>query len=672
MQESFVGLSACESGSKLRSHSRNQIVDRCDMLPQRDRGVFDSTRRQVFLGLKSIAGLLVGFIVCCGVSNNLLEANYLVSTSATWRGVQQDEGLFPAAENESPEAERERTTAERFFALLQRRPRLGTALDKVYGYHVGRGSLDEFTKGLEEMARAEDDGNLWMVLGMVHMQRGQDSLAVEALTQASDALSDQYLAHYYLGKSLVLIGDIDLAAEKMRQAIDSKPPRTDAVQIFQDLGRIYQRTGRNEEALEVWTELEALFPEDTGVREQIATILADEGAEEEALKRYEELAESISDRYRQIEMGIRAAGLKAKLGQTDQAIEDYEGLLAIVNPESWLHRDIRGRIEEIFWSSGNIDGLVDYYEAWVEEHPDDVDAMMRTARSLAVQKRLPEAKTWFRRAIERAPTVVESRQALIEALANDEQFKEAADEMEALVELEPNNPDFIVRWGELAWSDQETAKEERREKAAGIWSQLVDNRSDDPVTISTYADLLRSVDLEDKAIEQYEKAIELAANEPQYREYLGEYLHQLKRTDEAIKVWQDLAAGERRTRGNLVRLSEVFGAFGYDERALATMAEACELDPGFAEFARYAELLRLAGKHEEALAQLDLAEPLAEDRELLDLVINERIANYSELGTLDEKIANQEELVAGDAKEDPAAWRLLALMREANSLSTPW
>src|SRR5690606_9555042 len=105
----------------------------------------------------------------------------------------------------------------------------------------------------------------------------------------------------------------------------------------------------------------------------------------------------------------------------------------------------------------------------------------------------------------------------------------------------------------------------------------------------------------------------LAPNEPQYREYLGEFLHQLGRKDEALAAWRELASGDRETRDNLVRLSEVLSTFHFDAEALGTIAKACEMKPTFGHRARYAELLRDAKHYEESLKQLDLAEPLAED-----------------------------------------------------------
>lgn len=588
-------------------------------------------------------------------------------TSFGWQVARcQDATPSTAARTETAEETKQRVTAERFLQLLRDRPRLGTALDKVYGYHVGRGSLDPFADSLEAEATENKDGNVWMILGMVQMQRGQDALAAASFEKAEALLPEQTLASYYLGKTLVLLGEVDQAAEAMRRAIERQPARADMLAIFQDLGRIYQRTGRNQEALDVWKQLEALFPGDAQVREQIANILAEEGALEAALERYVALSTTVKDRFRQVEMAIRAAQLKAQLGKNDEALADLEQQLAVINPDSWLYRDVRRRIEEVFWSSGDVDGLVAYYTRWIQQHPDDVDAMMRSARVLSVQRRLPEAEKWFRDAIAKAPSKAEPRLALVESLVTEGRYDQAAKETGELVELQPDNPDYIVRWGELVFSDLTRNEEERKTQAAAIWRRMLAKRGDDPVTVARVADLLRGSGSTDAAIEQYQAAIKLAPNEPQYREYLGEFLHQLGRKDEALATWRELAADSRENRDNLVRLSEVLSTFHYSDEALATMAKACEMKPTFGHRARYAELLREAKKFDEALAQLDLAEPLADDPELRELVVEERIKNYQASGTLAQRIEQAEVAVAGDKANDATTWRLLALLRDAD------
>src|SRR5262249_12016258 len=141
------------------------------------------------------------------------------------------------------------------------------------------------------------DGIAWMVLGLLESQRGKDANAVTAFRQAEKHLSDNPLPCYYLGQSLVLVGQPDAAAEAFERAITRKPGRTDLLDIFQALGRVYQRAQKPEKALDVWSRLEQVFPDDQRVGEQIASTLAEEGQFEQALPRYEKLAQSARDQY---------------------------------------------------------------------------------------------------------------------------------------------------------------------------------------------------------------------------------------------------------------------------------------------------------------------------------------------------------------------------------------
>ena len=75
----------------------------------------------------------------------------------------------------------------------------------------------------------------------------------------------------------------------------------------------------------------------------------------------------------------------------------------------------------------------------------------------------------------------------------------------------------------------------------------------------------------DDALALYRKAIEQAPGNPQYREYLGEYLHQLKRPDEAMAEWAKIAEGSNRNARNLGRLAEVLAGFGYVKEAIGPL-----------------------------------------------------------------------------------------------------
>ncbi|MEM9588160.1 MAG: tetratricopeptide repeat protein, partial [Planctomycetota bacterium] len=180
-------------------------------------------------------------------------------------------------------------------------------------------------------------------------------------------------------------------------------------------------------------------------------------------------------------------------------------------------------------------------------------------------------------------------------------------------------------------------------------------------------DLVRELDKPEDAIRLYQQAIDLAPDQPQYREYLGEYLHRLDRKDEALEVWQSIAAGDRRSRDFLIRLGEVYAAFDYAERSSEVFAEAMQLDPTFAQRLRFAELLRRAESFDQAIAQLDAAELIAETPDERDQVFVARVDVYRASGSLPEQIASLQNRLPEDepSAEQVGDYRRLALMLDA-------
>ncbi len=564
-------------------------------------------------------------------------------------------------------------TAERFLTILERNPRRGTALDRVYGHHIEFGSLDTFLESLRERTRQnensqnEKDGAVWMLLGLFEAQRGNDGEAVDALIKAEALRPQDAMASYYLAQSQLRIGQSEEAVASFERGIDRKPPRVDLLEIYQQLGRVHQRAQRTEEALNVWQRLEALYPDDPRVLEQIAVTLSEEGQPALALPRYKKLAELVKDDYRRVMYLVAASEMKIKTGQREEGVTSLEAVMGQLNPESWLYRDVRRRIDDVFLRSGDQDGLVKYYQSWLETHPEDVEGMSRLARFLATSARVPEASQWMEKALKLAPSRTDLRKTFIDQLVNDQRYPEAIVQYQQLNAVAPGNSDFLRDWGKLVLRNKEQPEQERREEAIRIWSQILEARPNDALTVSQVADLHRQNNLFKSAEDLYRKAVELSPADPQYREYLGEFLYVQKRPEEALVVWSGIADGDRRSAVNVTRLAEVYNSFGFPEKAVVEIADAVTRDPkDFALQLRAAEYHSRASKFDEALAYVASGEKLTSSDDERDAVIQQRIEVLQASQRLEDEADRLAEEIRGNTEATSSDWYLLARYMESS------
>lgn len=651
-----------------------------------------------------------------------------------------------------------RNGAQRFLTVLLANPRYGTAFDRVYGFHIDRGSIAAFRESLRVIARLSDKfapdagtttsemialelpantdpGAACLLFGLIELRHSESASAIIALQQAVQFRPGDAMSHWTLAKAFIMAQKPDEAIASLEKAIACRPAKIDLLEIYKELARNLQRAQRTDDALNAWKRLESEFPGDLRVKEQIAATLAEDGRWEEALIRYQALAKESKNSDQRVAANLAASDVMIQLGRSQDAITSLESQLSHLDFDSWLFKDIRRRIENIFRGRDDLSGLVAYYEAWVKAHPEDVDAIARLGRTLSLQNKTAEAADWYRKAITLAPSNVSLRESLIEQLVRDNNIADALVQYEAMSKFDAGNLDHLEDWGQLYLSRKEVPLEERQSKAAAVWERLLENRADDPVTLAKLASLLRRADLagpakkvagtrksqqspdkaeipessrdlfrlQDRAVSLYQSAIEKAPNEPQYREYLGEYLNQLTQTDDAVAVWTEIASGDRRNKANLIRRAEVFNRFGQTDLGIASMRDACSLDPDPLERVQFAEMLctqRAAGRQPseltrtppapaegqnaeshsegshspladdpliaEAIEQLSLAEHSAETPDERQQILRARVKCLLMSGQLEQQIEQLSKELASGTDETAERWRTLAIYQDAH------
>ena len=217
--------------------------------------------------------------------------------------------------------------------------------------------------------------------------------------------------------------------------------------------------------------------------------------------------------------------------------------------------------------------------------------------------------------------------------------------------------------------DASKPEADRKAAAASVWRRLAPDDARDAVAVAQAADLFRQAGLADEAIGLYLRAIKLAPDSAQYREYLGEYYHALKRPLDALATWRASAEGSSRNAKTLGRLGEVLAGFGYRDEAVAPLAEAIRLEPDdFDLRLKLADLELALDRPLQALPELEKAEKLAAAEEQSEAVLERLIRAYQASGTLAERIGGLEKSLS--TIPTAAGWTRLARLLEADQKPT--
>lgn len=263
------------------------------------------------------------------------------------------------------------TIARRYWQVLERRPRFGTAFDHWYRHYLDAGRLDELLDRVERLARENpDDVSAQLLWGLVHDRQGREQAAEEAYLRAEELDHRDFYPPYVRGLLHARARKLEEATAAFRRAIDLNPPRAELLDAYKRLGSVQLQAGHRQNALKTWDELARIFPDDVRVLKELAHLLAEEELYPEAIDRWKRVAVLSRDEpYQRLGARIRIAELETRRGRFPQAVELLEKTLEQVRPDSWIAADVRRRIEEAFRRGEDRSGLIAWCKAWLKRGP---------------------------------------------------------------------------------------------------------------------------------------------------------------------------------------------------------------------------------------------------------------------------------------------------------------
>ncbi len=533
-----------------------------------------------------------------------------------------------ARSQEATQVETQESVAlDRFLSILEKTPHRGTAFDQVIQHHIHGGTLDRYVASLVDRTKKNpDDGVPWMLIGLVENERRNDTAAIAAFAEAEKRRPNDAEASFYRGQLLLRQGEHKQAIEAFESAIGRSPSRILLVQIIEHLGRCHERLHQSEEAELTWKRLDEQFQDDLRIQERIAVVQNQEGAFQSALKRYERLEKLATDGYQRIQYRMEAAQLRLKLGDKERGLAELQAILKELNPDAWLYKDCQKKLEETFLKAHDLNGLIQFYEKRVASEPNDLDSMVRLSKKLYSAGKTKEAITWGTKAASLAPSRSDLRKSLIDMFVADQQWPQADDNYRQLVQMEPNNLDFVKAWGAFTMSDPSRDANQTKQAAAEIWQSILVHRAKDAQSHAKIAELLAASQMYDQAERLFEKAIEIEPQNSKYVEYLGDFYFGQNRRDKAFEVWGSILVSAPNSWESLLQLAEIYHRVRMFSRAADRAEEACKLAPNNLPLRlRTAEFERKSNRIDEAIANLSVAETLADRESEREHILSERL-----------------------------------------------
>ncbi|MCC9603944.1 hypothetical protein LOC67_25615 [Stieleria sp. JC731] len=558
---------------------------------------------------------------------------------------------------------------QRLLAALLQRPRKGAAFDRVYSFYKKRDSLEQLVENLERDFIDSHPVAVPVLKGLIYQKELQLQDSCNAFELACVQNPDDAFIYQYYADSLEQIGKNHECIVQLIIATDKQATRLEKLEIYLELAKRQFEMMQVEEAQSTIDEMIERYSNSVDVLEKVANLLSDAGEANKALAVYQDAINRLPSGEKQIALRLQAAKMYEQLEQWDAAIEAYQATIKKLRPGAWLYRNAMNQLERVFFRTGRVNELIEYYTTQVFRRPDDITLACRLAFLLRNSEQTVEAEDVLRQTLKRAPNSEQVQNELIELLVHLGRYGEAIEALEQCIEDDGSSVDQLLRLGELHRLDPEpngnlsskAAHEKRIDRAVQAWKRIPVAHPDSPVHLSMVAGKLRSVGRIDGAIEFYRKAIDVAPQSPEYREYLGQYFHSLGRRGDAIQTWKGIATEDRRTGSSLVRLAEVFATFDYNTESLAAWKQAADFDLLPSQQLKYCSALVDAGELGSIFSLLDKLESEEIEQTFKDQALKLRIRAISQSGNLTEAIADYQKKT-----KSVREWRILALLQSTN------
>ncbi len=369
--------------------------------------------------------------------------------------------------------------------------------------------------------------------------------------------------------------------------------------VLLELSRAQLETGAVEASIETLDRALRLSGRQAGIRAEIYDQML---VAYRRTDRLPELAERLRHEARGFESSELLGRIEDELGNDEAALEAYRRALRVRSRDI----DTRVRIIQLLTRSGRLDEVADEYRTLIRQAPGEPRFVIELAQLLMQTDHHDDALRLVRDTARRHPRDATLHQQLAELYARWGEDTLAAEEIELLARIDPNDPAHVIALG-----DQQFAGGQR-EAALATWRRVLTAEGDRAAGHATLGGILADHDMLPEAIEQYREAVRLEGDELSYVRGLATVLERNRDAEEAEAVWRrvlELAGDDRAARREArERIVGIWARMRRLPAHIVDLERRFEADPPDVEAGRFlAEAHRRRGPQYQAQAERVLA-----------------------------------------------------------------
>lgn len=559
------------------------------------------------------------------------------------------------------------SSVARYEQMLLKTPAEGTAFDKVFQFYQAGAGLEQLDKDWEKKAEADpaNAAGYFTLRALLAERRNQSEIAATLYQKAIELNPSDFRAQFLQGNLRLREGKMADAINHFEAALKTNPPANDKAELLRRLGQAHQRNLDSTAALAVWKRMVDEFPDDTFALTEAGRALLEADQFDEARQVFTKLVElTEAGTPARIQAQIQAAEVDERAGKKDTAVAQYEKLLAEVSDTSWLNRDLRSRIEQVYRRQDDLPALSQFYTRRLETYPNDVESALRHSRVLTELNKKEQALELLKKAAALAPDRIPLQLELAGALSNSNDIPGAEKILSTLAAKDPADLRYWELLADTQLKRHSPPTPEDRATALESLRKLAGPEVKKSNQIIRLASALQARSYREEAIAEYMRALALEPSAADARMQCADLLVVLNRREEAWKLLEQMVAGELATPPNYNRLALTWQKYTLNDRSLAAIESGLQLDPkNFELLWTKSRLLADEKKWPEVIALTDPLLDAAPNDYFAEQIESRYPSLLTSAGTLDATYSGLKERIGGSTPLSEREMRLLARLQ---------